>query len=584
MALTKAHNRMIAGSAVNVIDFGAVGDGVTDDTAAIQAAIDAIGVGQKGSVYFPAGTYIITDTINMNGIQGDFFGAGQSASYIKAGGSLLADTTKFMLYSTYYAGSNISGKINFRDFTLQGNDTAEGCKGLYISDVSDDVNIMNVTFLRFGNTMLFLQSHRVTGVQDYGYFSVEGVNVNNCVFYGASNHATQNPLVVAGQLNESTFRNCKFYGGAESGGSYPNSVLLWIYSGLGNVIDACSFANTQGTPIRLGHDDDPVALMDDGVSYYGSAVQGIKIINNTDFEKVGVMFADNTTNGDAFLIDASSDDGFYKYYNQFHVDRVQFPVNTNIRLNNIQQSDISGYFLLDRFSIDGSSRHNTFNLKTPNDTLGGSSTGNSVIKYGMDSVEVGKRVYVRTDYQNDDMISAISINAGGSSYVVGDDLTISGGNADAIARVTSVDGSGGVTGVNLRDKGTAYSTATGASTSGGTGSGCTIDIDAVMGGLLDDGAGSAVSLLTVLSDGTEKSYVMAFERSNTVNNGFKLSDDAGSVVLGAKASQPYIPHDSVNTGRPSTFGVQNGSIQIRDGSFWYFYDGGWYELAGTLVP
>ena len=57
MSLTKAHNRMIAGAPVNVLDFGAVGDGVTDDTVAIKAAIDSVSSG--GTVTFPAGAYVI---------------------------------------------------------------------------------------------------------------------------------------------------------------------------------------------------------------------------------------------------------------------------------------------------------------------------------------------------------------------------------------------------------------------------------------------------------------------------------------------------------------------------------------------
>jgi hypothetical protein len=64
---------------VSVKDFGAVGDGVTDDTAAIQAAINAVIYnnnpsqfnGTKQSVYIPAGNYLISDTIHLG--YGTFF-------------------------------------------------------------------------------------------------------------------------------------------------------------------------------------------------------------------------------------------------------------------------------------------------------------------------------------------------------------------------------------------------------------------------------------------------------------------------------------------------------------------------------
>ena len=45
---------------VSVKDFGAKGDGVTDDTAAIQATITA-----SGSVFFPVGTYLVTSQITV---------------------------------------------------------------------------------------------------------------------------------------------------------------------------------------------------------------------------------------------------------------------------------------------------------------------------------------------------------------------------------------------------------------------------------------------------------------------------------------------------------------------------------------
>jgi hypothetical protein len=59
---TTVHDKLM--ESVSVKDFGAVGDGVTDDTAAIQAAIDSLSSG--GTIYFNPGTYRIARNIGTN--------------------------------------------------------------------------------------------------------------------------------------------------------------------------------------------------------------------------------------------------------------------------------------------------------------------------------------------------------------------------------------------------------------------------------------------------------------------------------------------------------------------------------------
>lgn len=70
---------------VSVKDFGAVGNGVTDDTVAIQAAINYVGTTLgKGQVYIPVGTYKLTSALTLLGgihLSGDGYNLSSLVQY-----------------------------------------------------------------------------------------------------------------------------------------------------------------------------------------------------------------------------------------------------------------------------------------------------------------------------------------------------------------------------------------------------------------------------------------------------------------------------------------------------------------------
>lgn len=81
MSLTKVSYSMIDGAPVNVLDYGAVGDGIADDTNALKDAIAAAKL-----VYLPAGTYRITSPLYLTGVEGSggtqLIGAGSGQTII----------------------------------------------------------------------------------------------------------------------------------------------------------------------------------------------------------------------------------------------------------------------------------------------------------------------------------------------------------------------------------------------------------------------------------------------------------------------------------------------------------------------
>ena len=67
---------------VSVKSYGAKGDGATDDTAAIQVALDIVRIAGGGSVYVPPGVYLVTHSLRI-GSNTTFYGAGD-ATVIRA--------------------------------------------------------------------------------------------------------------------------------------------------------------------------------------------------------------------------------------------------------------------------------------------------------------------------------------------------------------------------------------------------------------------------------------------------------------------------------------------------------------------
>jgi hypothetical protein len=121
---------------VSVKDFGAVGDGVTNDTAAVQAAINAATSG--GGVYFPAGTYLITSglTVSTNTIR--LYG---DAAYLN-GTMLKAGAPNFDILTIGSYGVFISNLVfqGYETTSVFGENTTCGGAVFFRNDGSKDID------------------------------------------------------------------------------------------------------------------------------------------------------------------------------------------------------------------------------------------------------------------------------------------------------------------------------------------------------------------------------------------------------------------------------------------------------------
>ena len=154
MSLTKVSYSLIQGAAYNVLDYGAVGDGSADDTAAIRACIaaasaatiagtggifgpvgsSAISSGSAPTVYFPKGVYKVTDYLTAN--------TNQAVNYLQFVGenSIIVPSA-----NTIRVFGGIGYMVTFTGLTFRGGAYAIGLKSANIDTTL--VKISNCEFI-----------------------------------------------------------------------------------------------------------------------------------------------------------------------------------------------------------------------------------------------------------------------------------------------------------------------------------------------------------------------------------------------------------------------------------------------------
>jgi parallel beta-helix repeat protein len=196
MSLTKATYSMIEGAPFNVLDYGAVGNGSTDDTLAIQAALDAANDAGGGEIIFPdpAVSYRTTAPLNLY-------------SFLTLKGQS-RDTKIFRDFANGFAFVGINKSQVVID-------------SLWIYSTTPSVTSPSGAVGLQGGVFNTVTNLNVVGMRQYGVWLYDSSynTVDNCRFDGWIGAYQQDScdIAVLNQANWNTISNNKCFGGGDHG-------------------------------------------------------------------------------------------------------------------------------------------------------------------------------------------------------------------------------------------------------------------------------------------------------------------------------------------------------------------------------
>lgn len=181
---------------VSVKDFGAVGDGVTNDTVAIQNAITFARLqgGQSRKLYWPRGTYLITNTITIGTNQYVDFDPGVTINFVPADPLNTYCFVAANQSAIYFNGNGTT--INGTRGTVAGQGVGTG----FFIYGCDNVVIRDFTINNFATDGITLTGDN-TGSGPCTDVLIENCRVNNCRRNGMSIISALDCTVIGGSYN-----------------------------------------------------------------------------------------------------------------------------------------------------------------------------------------------------------------------------------------------------------------------------------------------------------------------------------------------------------------------------------------------
>jgi hypothetical protein len=147
---------------ISVLDYGAIGNGTTDDTTAIQNAIDDMATDGGGTLYFPPGVYAVTDSLVPKSkvlLLGSGFTSTNDAGY-EAPVRIVGDGG----FAIFDSGAAAVYDFGMDGFGLIGSETDSGSRGIYAEN-ANNWTIRNVFGSGFANQGMFIRGG-VAGVYE----------------------------------------------------------------------------------------------------------------------------------------------------------------------------------------------------------------------------------------------------------------------------------------------------------------------------------------------------------------------------------------------------------------------------------